>query len=461
MTGSFSLSSLSLSRIDSSLTPAYRHSNHKEVTNHSIDFSLSTFDPLSPFISNRRFSFPLSFFLFLPLSLPTLSPQFSSTRVLPLAIIAFGMTSPGQPAQQPNMNRLSVSSLMSPPETKPLESFSSLSPFAKPQTTSGDITLPPIATDRKRTQSEMNLPSPPVTPYTGNKKRDSPSDHLEGGSTRDPVLFPTQDATTDAHEEPLFGPAPSPEALVERHINSHMALFRNKVNKPTRDEYLLALSCVPIVSTQYNRNPAAWAREERETLERQMVMMNRYRPDQEPKLKRIAPAPVKKAGAPPRTQQRPRVRRTPKSTPKQQIFDVFDSPPATKPRTLGTNRDDTDYHSLMDYSPPLDTLGSNVKALKADWKGQMLDLSSDVDKHMLSPAEINLASTLRLSCATYLCSKRRIFEARVRALGVGKEFRKTDAQQACKIDVNKASKLWTAYERVGWFKPEYFHQYLK
>ncbi|KAJ5322997.1 hypothetical protein N7452_011286 [Penicillium brevicompactum] len=318
-----------------------------------------------------------------------------------------------------------------------MESFSALSPFAKPQTASGDMTLPPIATDRKRTQSEMNLPSPPVTPYTGNKKRDSPSDHIEGGSTRDPVLFPTQDSTTDANEEPLFGPAPSAEALVDRHIDSHMALFRNKVNKPTREEYLLALSCVPIVSTQYNRNPAAWAREERATLERQMVMMNRYRPDQEPKLKRIAPAPVKKAGAQPRTQQRPR------------------------PRTLGTNRDDTDYHSLMDYSPPLDTLGSNVKALKADWKGQMLDLSSDVDKHMLSPAEINLSSTLRLSCATYLCSKRRIFEARVRALGVGKEFRKTDAQQACKIDVNKASKLWTAYERVGWFKPEYFHQYLK
>ncbi|CAG8137002.1 unnamed protein product [Penicillium olsonii] len=372
------------------------------------------------------------------------------------------MTSPGQPAQQPNMNRLSVSSLMSPPETKPIESFPTLSPFAKPHAASGDMKLPPIATDRKRTQSEMNLPSPPVTPYTGSKKRDSPSDHIETGSSRDPVLFPSQELSTDANEEPLFGPGPpSTDAMVARHIDSHMALFRNKVNKPTRDEYLLALSCVPIVSAQYNRNPAAWAREERETLERQLVMMNRHRPGREPKLKRIAPAPAKKAGAQPRMQQRPRVRRTPKSTPKQQVLDTFDSPPATKPRTLGTNRDDTDYHSLMDYSPPLETLGSNVKALKADWKGQMLDLGGDVDKHLLSPAELNLASTLRLSCATYLCSKRRIFEARVRALGVGKEFRKTDAQQACKIDVNKASKLWTAYERVGWFKPEYFHQYLK
>ncbi|OQE25956.1 hypothetical protein PENFLA_c007G09257 [Penicillium flavigenum] len=377
-----------------------------------------------------------------------------------------------QPAKQPStMHRLpSVSSLMSPPENKPLESFpASLSPFAKPRDSSTrDIQLPPISADRKRTQSEMDLPSPPVTPYTGNKKSNShASDQIERdlGSPRDPVLFPPQDSVTDvATDEPLFGPVypPSAEALVEEHMNSHMAIFRNKLNKPTRDEYLLALSCVPIVSTQYNRNPGAWAREERETLERQMAMMNRYRPgDYESKLKKIAPAPVKRLGTQPRVQ-RTRVKRTPKSTPKQQVFDNFEPPqtPLTKPRALGTNRDDTDYHSLKDYSPPTETLGSNAKALKADWKGQMLDLSNDPDRNILSPAELNLASTLRLSCATYLCSKRRIFEARVRALGVGKEFRKTDAQQACKIDVNKASKLWTAYERVGWFKPEYFHQYL-
>lgn len=369
------------------------------------------------------------------------------------------------------MHRLPpVSSLMSPPETKPLENFTaSIAPIEKPRDSlPGDIKLPPISADRKRTQSEMDLPSPPVTPYTGNKKSNShASDHIERdmGSHRDPVLFPRQDSVTDvATDEPLFSPVypPSAEALVEKHIDSHMAMFRNKLSKPTRDEYLLALSCVPIVSTQYNRNPAAWAREERETLERQMAMMNRYRPeDFEPRLKKIAPAPVKKTGTQPRVQ-RTRVKRTPKSTPKQQVFDTFDLPqtPTTKPRALGTNRDDTDYHSLMDYSPPTEMLGSNAKALKADWKGQMLDLSNDPDRHILNPAELNLASTLRLSCATYLCSKRRIFEARVRALGVGKEFRKTDAQQACKIDVNKASKLWTAYDRVGWFKAELFRQYL-
>ncbi|KAJ6171629.1 hypothetical protein N7470_000696 [Penicillium chermesinum] len=349
-----------------------------------------------------------------------------------------------RPGQTPTMNRLPVSSLMSPPDTKPLDSFQS-SPFPKDSSTL-EMKLPPISADRKRTQSEMDLPSPPVTPYTGAKQaRSHSSENIERdvGSTRDPVLFPRHESLTGTTEEPLFGPVhpPTAEALVEQHMNSHMAQFVNKRSKPTRDD---------TTATQ-RRGP-----ERRETLERQLILMNRHRPgDLEAKLKKLAPAPVKKTGVAPRVS-RPRVKRTPKSTPKSQTLDTFDSSPTSKPRALGTNRDDTDYNALPDYSPPLETLGTNAKALKADWKGQMLDLSNDADRHLLSPAELNLASTLRLSCATYLCSKRRIFEGRVRALQVGKEFRKTDAQQACKIDVNKASKLWTAYERVGWFNPEFF-----
>lgn len=376
------------------------------------------------------------------------------------------------------MNHLpSVSSLMSPPEIKPFESFNpTFTPLAASQDSpfNHNIKLPPISADRKRTQSEMDLPSPPVTPYAGTKKRRSnASEQIENdivvSSARDPVLFSRNDSVAGvATDEPLFGPMPPPsaETLVEQHINSHMARFENKLNKPTRDEYLLALSCIPIVSAQYNRDPIAWAKEERETLERQLAMMNRQNTKaSETKLKKIAPGPAKGAApSQPRVQRIGRVKRTPKSTPKQRTLDSFDLTPSSMcktPRALGTNRDDTDYNSLEDFSPPLETLGGNAKALKADWKGQMLDLSSDPDRHLLSPAELNLAATLRLSCATYLCSKRRIFEARVRALKVGKEFRKTDAQQACKIDVNKASKLWIAYERVGWFKPEHFQQYQK
>ncbi|KAK8099068.1 SWIRM domain-containing protein [Apiospora kogelbergensis] len=52
-----------------------------------------------------------------------------------------------------------------------------------------------------------------------------------------------------------------------------------------------------------------------------------------------------------------------------------------------------------------------------------------------------LAANLRLDCATYLTSKRRMFMKRLNCLRIGKDFGKTDTQQACKINVNKASKL--------------------
>ncbi|KAI9368644.1 hypothetical protein BJX61DRAFT_206429 [Aspergillus egyptiacus] len=379
-------------------------------------------------------------------------------------------------SDKPNMGRLpTVSNLMSPPEPKPFESFSSTylpHKMSQDLPYSHEVKIAPITDDRKRTQSEMNLPSPPVTPYTGHKKSKSIASEQHDGdalvaSSRDPVLFPRHESISEAAtDEPLFGPMPpsSTEVMME-HIDSHMARFENKVNKPTRDEYLLALSCVPIVSAQFNRNPAAWARQEKQILDRQLAMMNRGRPQAlDGGLKRLAPAPTKRVvPAQPRVQRTPRVKRTPKSTPVQHSLDSFDvqTPNSRPSRASGTSRDDTDFNSIKDYSPSLEMIGGNAKALKADWKGQMLDLSNDPERHLLSSAELNLAATLRLSCATYICSKRRIFEARVRALRVGKEFRKTDAQQACKIDVNKASKLWTAYERVGLFNPAHFQQYLQ
>jgi len=91
----------------------------------------------------------------------------------------------------------------------------------------------------------------------------------------------------------------------------------------------------------------------------------------------------------------------------------------------------------------------------------MLDLSNDPDRDLLHPSELKVASTLRLTCAMYLTSKRRIFIGRVAALRRGKEFRKTDAQQACKIDVNKASKLWAAFDKVGWFNPVWATPHLR
>ncbi|KAI6251165.1 SWIRM domain-containing protein FUN19 [Erysiphe necator] len=122
-------------------------------------------------------------------------------------------------------------------------------------------------------------------------------------------------------------------------------------------------------------------------------------------------------------------------------------------RTEGSKRvlrEDKDFLSITDYSPPLSSLPNIVNCLKVEWKGTGINLSSDPLAHLLHPEEIQLASNLRLDCATYLTSKRRIFVSRLEAYKAGKEFRKTDAQQACRIDVNKASKLWQAFDKVGW-----------
>src|SRR5438034_2042893 len=139
------------------------------------------------------------------------------------------------------MNRLPpVSSLMSPPEAKPFDSFNpTLSPCAsQPSSFSQENILPPISADRKRTQSEMDLPSPPVTPYVGHKKRKSDSDDpvvhdVAVNSNRDPVLFPRNEVgSCILPDEPLFGPelAPAAEALIEKHMATQMTRFQGKVN---------------------------------------------------------------------------------------------------------------------------------------------------------------------------------------------------------------------------------------
>ena len=265
------------------------------------------------------------------------------------------------------------------------------------------------------------------------------------------------------------------EAIVSRHIATHK--FKNTVASPSREEYLLALSCVSTVGRSYNANPGAYLKRAREETEEHYWKAKRIcgKPGVKPASHvAIAPAPLHKQPkriikATPTSTPVQRIKRTPKVTPKASPTSKLLSYPGIgrsqtpETRAPGAKRpEDVDYNTLPDYAPPTSTLPpGNPKSLKADWPStNVLNLASDPDRHMLHEAELNLAGTLRLSCATYLCSKRRIFAARLHALKIGKEFRKTDAQQACKIDVNKASKLWTAYDKVGWFSKDYFQQYL-
>lgn len=307
--------------------------------------------------------------------------------------------------------------------------------------------------------------------FKGEKGEQISPPHLEqrSGDVKDPVLYPEESFESVA-EQPLF-PAEASNSHAEEIISKHIAMQGGKkVNRPTREEYRLALACIPQIGSLYNRNPGAYMKRQREEVEDQYWQAKRICARAGTRAIPIAIAPAPKQAkraidrvATPIKAPVPRVKRTPKASPMAKLMGYPDKGrSATPDRLPGTKREDVDYNSLPDYAPPTDTLPKgNPKILKADWaSNNVLNLSNDPDRHLLHEAEINLAGTLRLSCATYLCSKRRIFEARLNALRIGKEFRKTDAQQACKIDVNKASKLWTAYDKVGWFGKGYFLQHL-
>ncbi|CEP64842.1 uncharacterized protein LALA0_S14e00518g [Lachancea lanzarotensis] len=118
------------------------------------------------------------------------------------------------------------------------------------------------------------------------------------------------------------------------------------------------------------------------------------------------------------------------------------------------------WERLPDYSPPISLLPNNNKCLKVEWKGSSMDLSDDLLKDHLHPAELQLAQILRLPCDLYLDSKRRLFLEKMHRLKQGLPFRRTDAQKACRIDVNKASRLFAAYEKIGWLQDDKFEKFL-
>jgi len=122
--------------------------------------------------------------------------------------------------------------------------------------------------------------------------------------------------------------------------------------------------------------------------------------------------------------------------------------------------DDTTWRELPDYCPPVSSLGSAPKPLRVQWKGNPLDISEEPDRDELHKAEYDAASELRLRPQQYLANKRRMFMARVRHLQERKNFTKTAAQNATNIDVNKTSRLWEAFDRVGWFDEKWYQEHL-
>ena len=335
--------------------------------------------------------------------------------------------------------------------------------------------------------SKQPLPmSPPVSPYR------KPASHPREPSTtppaqhvRDPVLYPADDSATlsPSQEPPLFAPSELEEhrKIVDDHLRTRATDGFGSLEPPTPEQYHLALSFKSNIMKHFEADPKGWFIRQRALLveadRERRANSNRYPAIMPAKPKRIIAAKPSRAqrldrvtkprGGPASGPAAPRTIRangagaaSANPNPSKRSASRTSATPEPSRRAVAPNREDKDFNALPDYCPPLHSLPNRPNSLKVEWKGQPLDNSSDQNVRLLHPDEVALASNLRLDCATYLTSKRRIFERRLQCLRTGKEFRKTDAQQACKIDVNKASKLWTAFEKVGWLDAHWVQRFL-
>ncbi|KXL50312.1 MAG: hypothetical protein FE78DRAFT_138191 [Acidomyces sp. 'richmondensis'] len=176
----------------------------------------------------------------------------------------------------------------------------------------------------------------------------------------------------------------------------------------------------------------------------------------------VAKPKTVKNTSPPKTEAPARpVRRTPQH----RALDGFDSrktpdaQPKHKRAAPSKQKPDTDYtkwREIEDFSPPISSLDSAPRPLKAFWNKSPKDISMEPDFDQLDPREAEAASELRLYPQQYLAEKRRLFKAKNEAVLQNKHFNKTSAQMAMGIDVNKASKMWEMFDRVGWLDDHWF-----
>jgi hypothetical protein len=367
--------------------------------------------------------------------------------------------------------------LASPPELlRPIDRFISPSPSTGRGRSAEP--LPPIL---HRVQDKMSIAaatnpappsllSPPESPETSHisLRRSSPHVRSSDGDIlmADEPLLPEEGASISL-ETPLFSVAEKHEPLIQK-VAAKRSNEAPPGVRPSPQEYGLFVSSAWRLC---QNNPVEWLRKEKQ-------YHSMYRVSKSSSPKTIAP--VKRTTmSTPRVQQtgtpvRQVHRRAPRATPKLLARGDFDrqlftpprssadgTPAPTRQRLTAPTREDSNFEALPDLTPPLDSLPSNNnRVLQTDWRGNPLSIENEPHFEKLHPAEAKLASTLRLTPAIYLSSKRRIFIEKVRRTQIGKEFRKTDSQKACKIDVNKASKLWTAFDKVGWFERRWIEPHM-
>lgn len=371
---------------------------------------------------------------------------------------------PPPPHPKDTAKKVDINSLMSPPDPV-FDSFNQANKNAVASNASTAVSHGQPLSDKHP------LPmSPPVSPYSKPILPATATPTTPSNQVKDPVLYPTDEASPSSQPS-LFVPVDLDlhQRIVDDHVRARSAGTFGVVQPPQRQDYLDTLNFQSQVMKQFTVNRKAWLRKEREFLVAdRRAGAHRYQA--------IMPArPIAAAKPTSRLQRTDRVSK-PQGHSRAARTSISSAsgvaPAKQKPaqrtsatpepsRRASTMREDKDFESIPDYSPPASSLPSRAASLmKPDWRGQPIDLSNDPYAHLLHPDELMLAGNLRLDCATYITSKRRLFERRLECARIRKEFRKTDAQQACNIDVNKASKLWTAYEKVGWLNLKWMDPYM-
>ncbi|KAF9766616.1 hypothetical protein IL306_000950 [Fusarium sp. DS 682] len=363
-------------------------------------------------------------------------------------------TSPMGPPAHPasiSSRKLDIGSLMSPPDHT-LDNFNSKYHHYDTEMTD--------SFDKDASDKHPMPMSPPISPCN----KPMATTEVPTNSIKDPVLYPSDEVPSSPAQTPLFAPLEERDhkRLIEEHMqkNEDERIFV-EVPPPEPKDYELVLSFKSQLVKTMSADPRGYMKrtiQEARATNRAIAQRNPHRA--------IAAKPTVKTSRS-RSDHRVQKPQSPGRRPRVQSSNSLNRPlpqlsvnGTTEPKARAAGPD-KDFDNQPNFCPPLDSLPAKSNILKVDWKGQPLDNSNDPYRHLLHPDELALASNLRLDCATYLTSKRRLFQRRLFCFQQipKKDFRKTDAQQACKIDVNKASKLWTAFDRAGWFDPKWMERY--
>ncbi|KAK6543218.1 hypothetical protein TWF694_007118 [Orbilia ellipsospora] len=346
------------------------------------------------------------------------------------------------------------------PFKKPAMSFS-FSP--RPESSSGFVDS---RYGDKRLPSLSGILSPPPSPFIARQVSEVPSDLGPSILNRDPVLFDLP--LSDENQRPLFESSEQfrelPVAISEPEFHTTSSPSKRDILSQRKE-----VQTPKFKSTAWQdcfRNPLEYYHRERAYLKQQISSAKMAR-STKPVALSITPATIPVGHK--KMHQRSRSTGSEIATsPKEKIrINRHSDNKITKPKfsrqskPVTTTRKDVHFSTVEDVTPSVDLLPDNPRCLHVDWSGAPLDISSDPDRNLLHKAEQHLASTLKLSCGQYLTQKRLIFLERVTRLRAGNPvFSRTHAQQVCHIDVNKASRLFAAFEKVGWLSPQALKHYL-